>query len=198
MIDYEQPDFYRFNEDSLKLVNWVSEKKPLCTSLLDLGAGSGVIGIELANRLNSAHLTFLEAQNDFIPFLQKNIKGQLKVPAMIECIQASFGEWKPPSQYDLIVCNPPYYLKNHGEPSSDERKNIARSFVLDDWNALLKLIRTALALNGMAHLVLKNDNRILKEVQSNLNGLVLKIFEVEKLLMLELSLSEYILKSSSP
>lgn len=191
MNDYFQPDFYRFNEDSLKLVNWLSAKKTVCTHLLDLGAGSGVIGIELANRLNAYHLTLLEAQADFIPFIESNIQLQLKVPSVVELIHQSFGEWKPRMKYDLIVCNPPYYLKDHGEPSRDVRKNIARSFVLDDWNVLLKLVRRVLSADGMAFFVVKNDQRILKEVQNNLNGLQLQVYEAEKLLMLELSSIEH-------
>ena len=117
MSDYLQPGFYRFNEDSLKLVNWLAARNPVCTHLLDLGAGSGVIGIELCNRLNIHCLTLVEAQEDFIPAIEANIQQQLKVPAQVEFVHQSFGEWKPREQYDLIVCNPPYYLKDHGELS---------------------------------------------------------------------------------
>lgn len=191
MTDYLQPDFYRFNEDSLKLVNWVAAKNPACSNVLDLGAGSGVIGIELANRLRIPRLTLVEVQADFIPVIETNLQQQLKVPADVELIHQSFGEWKPRYYYDLIVCNPPYYLKDHGEPSTDVRKNIARSFVMDDWNILLKLIAKILSPEGRAFFVVKNDQRILKEVNENLNGLKLKISEVEKLIMLELSLTEH-------
>lgn len=191
MNDYRQPEFYRFNEDSLKLVNWLAARNPDCTHLLDLGAGSGILGIELANRLNTPHLTLVEAQEDFIPFIEINIREQLKVPAAVELIHQTFGEWKPKFQFDLIVSNPPYYLKGHGESAPDVRKNIARSFVLDDWSVLLKLVRKVLTPVGKAIFVIKNDQRILKEVQNNLNGLGLNVHEVEKLLMLELSSIEY-------
>lgn len=191
MNDYLQPEFYCFNEDSLKLVNWIAASNPPCTNVLDLGAGSGVMGIELANRLNVPRLTLVEAQSDFIPFIESNIQQQLKVTADVVLINQSFGEWKPRFRYDLIVCNPPYYLKDHGEPSQDVRKNIARSFVLDDWDILLKLVARILTPDGKAFFVVKNDQRILKEVQNHLNGLALKVNEEEKLLMLELSLIEH-------
>jgi tRNA1Val (adenine37-N6)-methyltransferase len=187
MSDYLQPGFYRFNEDSLKLVNWLAARNPVCTHLLDLGAGSGVIGIELCNRLNIHCLTLVEAQEDFIPAIEANIQQQLKVPAQVEFVHQSFGEWTPREQYDLIVCNPPYYLKDHGEPSPDVRKNIARSFVLDDWSVLLKLVSRILRPEGKAYFVVKNDQRILKEVKGSLNDLELTSHEVEKLLILELS-----------
>lgn len=187
MSDYLQPDFYRFNEDSLKLVNWLAAKKPTCTRLLDLGAGSGVIGIELCNRLLIPELTLLEAQKDFIPFIETNVREQLKVPARAQIIQQSFGEWKTQSQFDLIVSNPPYYLKGHGEVAPDARKQIARTFELDNWQILLTLVHSVMVPGGKCFIVVKNDQRILNEVQKNLKDLNLKINELEKLLILELS-----------
>lgn len=187
MSDYLQPEFYRFNEDSLKLVNWLAAKKPTCTRLLDLGAGSGVIGIELCNRLLIPELTLLEAQKDFIPFIEANVREQLKAPSRTEIIQQSFGEWKTQRQFDLIVSNPPYYLKGHGEVAPDARKQIARTFELDNWQVLLSLVRSVMAPEGRCFIVVKDDQRILNEVQKNLNGLNLVINELEKLLILELS-----------
>lgn len=187
MIDYQQPDFYRFNEDSLKLVNWVAAQSPACSSLLDLGAGSGIIGIELCNRLLTPNLTLLEAQKDFIPFIETNLREQLKVNAGVEIVHQSFGEWQTQSQFDLIVSNPPYYLKGHGEVAPDIRKQQARTFELDNWQILLQLVSSVLAPKGKAYMVVKNDQRILKEVEKNLINLKLKVIPIEKLLIIELS-----------
>lgn len=186
MNDYIQPSFYRFNEDSLKLVKWLASRKPQCTNLLDLGAGCGVIGIELSNYLLPAKLTLLEGQKEFIPYLENNISTQLKAEPDIEIVESTFGQWNPPSQYDLIVCNPPYYLKGHGQEASDPAKNMARSFVVDDWRVLLKLIEKALAKTGRAFMVVKNDHRILKEVEKS-SDLELIIHQQDELVFLELS-----------
>lgn len=186
MNDYIQPDFYRFNEDSLKLVNWIADLRPHCASLLDLGAGSGVIGIELANRLKIPDLTLLEVQNDFLPVLQQNILEQLKSETRTTVIHSSFGEWLPDNEFDLIVCNPPYYLKGHGEASKDERKQIARSFVIDDWKILMGKVEKALSPRGRAFFVVKNDQRILKDIKAA-TKLKLNVHEKGDILFIELS-----------
>ncbi len=170
MNDYLQPAFYRFNADSLKLVKWLVSLRPACTHLLDLGAGCGVIGIELSNDLEPSNLTLVEAQKEFLPYLKNNIRTQLKTKTKVEIIEASFGEWKAHSRFDLIVCNPPYYLKGHGQEAQDQAKHMARTFMVDDWAILLSVIENTLTRTGKAFLVVKNDQRILKEV-ANAPGL---------------------------
>lgn len=187
MKDYSQPDFYRFNEDSLRLVKWILQKVTSADGILDLGAGAGIIGIELANQLNPQSLTLLEVQKDFYPHLKINVESQLKIPLKVNIVEKSFGSWLPERVYDLIVCNPPYYLPGHGEKNKDPRKDCARSFVVDDWEKLLTLIKTALSPGGRAFLVIKNDQRLVREIQKNLKGLEAEFFLEDKLTFIELS-----------
>lgn len=190
MSDYFQPDFYRFNEDSLRLVQFIKGRGLLVRSLLDLGAGCGVIGIEVANHLRPENLTLLEHQEDFFPHLLHNREHQLKVPLECEIIKASFEEWEPACKYDLIACNPPYYLPGHGQPNKDPRREIARSFVKDNWMILLRLIESVLAPGGTAFFVIKNDLLILKEIIKNSGTLTVSYFPERDLIFLEITLSE--------
>lgn len=163
MSDYSQPEFYRFNQDSLKLVSKVCSSIGSARRILDIGAGCGVIGIELAKYFPSASLTLLEAQASFLPFLKTNC--ELFLSGRSASIQhSSIGQWKTTEVYDLIVCNPPYYLVGHGRTGQDERRTIARTFVLEGWETLLRRISQLLSQDGLAFLVIKNDQRILQEV----------------------------------
>jgi tRNA1(Val) A37 N6-methylase TrmN6 len=54
--DYSQPDYYRFNSDSITLVNYLLKSMGPTESILDLGAGCGIIGIELARYLSPQKL----------------------------------------------------------------------------------------------------------------------------------------------
>ena len=74
-MDYVQPDFYRFNEDSLKLVTRVESTLSKASHVLDVGAGCGIIGIELALRINIGELHLLEVQQDFLPFIETNLNS---------------------------------------------------------------------------------------------------------------------------
>lgn len=188
MSDYRQPDFYRFNEDSLKLVKFISSKIIKADSILDLGAGSGVIGIELSNMLKPELLTCIEVQRDWDEYLSCNLENILSKEVRSEIIYSSFGELNTDKKYDLIVCNPPYYLPGHGQPSKDIRKNTARSFVVDDWNILLKAISLTLTDQGKAFLVVKNDERILAKV--SYPGLEKKLMFDSDLIYIEFTLTE--------
>ncbi len=184
MTNYEQPDFYRFNEDSLKLVSFVMASKFAFGSILDLGAGCGVIGIELAQKAGVTDLTLLEIQNDFIPHLEKNSESISKV----KVVHSSFGAWAPQRAYDCIVSNPPYYQPNRGEKSLDPRRNIARSFTQDDWKILLRLIDLCLSSEGKAFIVLRHDRLTFDQVRlGKPSSLQLKEHVEGKLIFLELS-----------
>lgn len=187
MSDYKQPDFYRFNSDSLILVQWIIDRGLFGKSILDLGAGCGVIGIELAIHLKPIQLTSLELQNDFLPYLKMN--SELLVPGLNHRIfSCSFAEWKPDTKYDLIVSNPPYYLPDSGQPSSDVRRGIARTFSIDGWPSLLECIERSLSLEGKAFIVLKNEKKTLELIRRVLlkSELQLKEEVISDLVVLEL------------
>lgn len=164
MSDYEQPDFYHFNEDSLKLVTFVTEHVSSAWNILDAGAGCGVIGIELAKKLKARHLTLLEVQDEYSPFLKKNISLQGSPDIATEVVISSFSQWNPSKPYDLIVSNPPYYLPGHGEASGDPSRDIARSFKVDGWRVFLEMMMKALSPNGKAFVVIKNNKVLLHEI----------------------------------
>lgn len=187
MTDYSQPDFYRFNEDSIKLVKHVLKRNSDVQNLLDLGAGCGVMGIELSRNLMPQILTMVEVQEDYLPHLRKNSEMFLPSGVEVELVQKSFSSWGPQIQYDLIVSNPPYYLPGHGEKNQDERKEIARSFVMDGWSVLMEKISKSLSDSGKAYLVLKNDQKILREMEKFTSGLRLNIETELSLMFVELS-----------
>lgn len=189
MIDYFQPDFYRFNEDSLKLVNWVVKKNISGNHILDLGAGCGIIGIEASRSLRPLSASFVEVQEDFLPFLNQNLKTFLPAKIEFHIFHMSFSQFYPQKKYDLILSNPPYYLPGRGELSPDSRRAISRSFIQDGWRVLISKIQESLADEGMAFLVLKNELLLKKEIlrEASLNQLKVNYHEFEGTLIAELS-----------
>lgn len=181
MSDYSQPDFYRFNEDSTLLIKFIKEHVTSAKNILDLGAGSGILGIELGLHFK-AHVTLLELQSDFIPHLEENLKNSNG-----EIIQGSFGTFAPKIRYDLIVSNPPYYLKGQGEESKDPRRGIARSFQHEGWRELLDCIERSISSNGKAFIIIKNQTQIKKEFEKYSKNLKADIHDLKDVLILELT-----------
>ena len=187
VTEYKQPDFYRFNEDSIKLVNHVLSQTHKFERILDLGAGSGIIGIELANSLSSKELTLLEIQSDFEPSLKFNCEMILSKEVSYDIHIKSFSDWEPNKAFDLIVCNPPYFLPDHGQPNRDYRKQICRSFQSDSWVILIKKMQISLSHGGRAYIVVKDNPIVLSEIHKAISGMRHEITKKDNLLFIELS-----------
>ena len=151
-MDYQQPDFYHFNQDSIWLANWVAtnHKRPIY-SLLDLCAGSGVIGIEIAQkRQEIKHLILLEMQTAFGPSLAFNLQHFLAPHVKREVYWESLGHFLQnphKNSYDCIVVNPPYYSVESSRLSPILERRLCRHFLVDGLDVLIELF-----------LKLKNDN----------------------------------------
>ena len=160
LIDYSQPDFYRFNEDSTKLVAFIQNqlKNPPHT-ILDLGAGCGVIGIELKKLYPSSHLTLVEGQSEFLPYLKTNTE-LFQTKASI--VHSLFSELKLDSKFDLIVSNPPYFFKGEGRVSPDLHKQMSRTWEKDSLEILLQTGLRHLNKDGEIWLSLRSNPKVLE------------------------------------
>ena len=92
------------------------------TRILDVGTGSGILALMLAQRHEQAEVEAVELEPDAAMQAAANVaaspfSGRISVHAM--AIQAWTG-----TKVDLVVCNPPFF---HNHPKSPERKrNLAR------------------------------------------------------------------------
>lgn len=187
MIDYLQPEFYRFNEDSLKLVRFVTRELKTAEKILDLGAGCGIIGIELANHFQASELHMLELQEGFRESLSVNLKNKLNQKTHHQLYMSSFSNWDPEIEYDLIVSNPPYYLPGHGMLGPSEERNRARSFQVDNWKVLVAKASAALSDKGIIYFVVKNELKIRDEIEEARQGLWARYSSVDDLLIVSLT-----------
>lgn len=170
MSDYLQPDFYHFSQDSIFLAKTAVldsfEFKP--KSLLDLCAGCGVVGLEMCE--NSDHFkrfVAVEAQKSFNPFLTENLK-RIRSDISTEIIFSTLGELSLIEKFECIVTNPPYFKAGHGRRSDNQERQICRSFELDDFEILLKIIKERLCPTGRAYVVYPNKESMeLKLLRAN-------------------------------
>lgn len=194
MTDYSQPDFYRFSEDSIRLVNFVSELPGILPkTVADFGAGCGIIGIEYARRNKPEKVYFLEAQADFTPHLEDNLRSFFPEAISFEFSETLFSksQWQS-MNFDLILSNPPFYLPGHGQVAKDPRKHHCRTFDLDNWDTLLALTKRNLSSEGRAYFVIPNDRhliRVVEEITSKM-GLALEVNSERNLVFLGVGLNK--------
>lgn len=90
-----------------ELVNEIiTDNKREGLKILDIGSGSGCIGITLGLELIDAQITLLDVERSTLDVGHSNAKG---FGLEVSCIEADVLELELlPEQYDVIVSNPPY------------------------------------------------------------------------------------------
>lgn len=110
--------------DGVLLGAWVSlENNP--HSILDIGSGTGVIALQMAQRSNAETIDGLEIDENAFEQCVNNFENSPWSDRLF-CYHASFREFAAEidEKYDLIVSNPPFYSENYKTP--DSLRNIAR------------------------------------------------------------------------
>jgi tRNA1Val (adenine37-N6)-methyltransferase len=186
--DYSQPDFYRFNSDSLELVRWIKINVPQAQKILDLGAGCGIIGLELANYFNPEKLVLIEFQESFADHLRENIDHFSPAQTAVEVLIKPFSEFYLNEKYDLIVSNPPYYFSHSGLVSPHPQRAIARTFLKDSWEDLIMKISQHLGEKGKSFIILKYRKELIKQLNflGHKFNLTLRIHPFKELIIVEL------------
>ncbi len=123
---YQNRKGYRFSVDALLLYSFVNVKN--AGNIIDLGAGSGVIGLLLAKKYTGAKVLLLELQESLFRLAERNIginNLQENVHAILSDIK-DVRQVVAPQSYDVIVSNPPFRKPKSGRISAGEEKAIAR------------------------------------------------------------------------
>lgn len=187
--DYLQPDFYRFSEDSLHLIRTLDELNLIhAEKVMDLCAGSGVVGLEYSLRTNTVQqLDFCEIQEEFLPYLKENEKLFLRPGIQSNLYFDSYknllSRKELEHQYDCVLSNPPYFHPGHGVTSPDEKKNRCRFFMDGTLEDLIEVYAYLLKPRSKGFLVIRNDQKFMSDEMSRLSAKFLsqlQITEVKK------------------
>lgn len=168
-FNYSQPEEYRFSHDSVFLARRVFE---LLQGMdlngargLDLCAGSGIIGLDFLFHRRSAgqglpaDFDFLEIQGVYQPHFLENVQRLGPIETSCHFLQLNYDHLQTPEfkeKYDLILCNPPYFLRGQGKLSASEFKNRCRFFIDSDLKSLLLGIAACLKPTGAAYTLLRD------------------------------------------
>lgn len=131
----QNPEKFCFGMDAVLLSGFAHAKEN--DKVLDLGTGTGIIPILMAAKYEGCHLTGLEIQEESADMASRSVA----LNGLTERIRIVTGDIKeadqifPSASFDVITCNPPYMIGQHGLQNPDAPKAIARHEVcctLDD------------------------------------------------------------------
>jgi tRNA1Val (adenine37-N6)-methyltransferase len=162
MIDYVQPDFYRFTTDSIWLSDVVASHFKTShhkINLLDLCSGSGVVGLEIFQKMrNISLLHFVEIQKEFKPYFEKNHELFVKDNSVsVNFFLSDIINYETDQRYDLIVCNPPYFKKGSGKIPKDPQREICRFSEESFEEKLVSKAKSLLAPGGRFYFLTQNN-----------------------------------------
>jgi tRNA1(Val) A37 N6-methylase TrmN6 len=108
MLLYQPDGGYCYNSDSILLYGFISRYAPK-GKMLDVGAGSGIVGLLIGRDFSGVTLEAIEKQPLYVEFARRN--------AAINHIdytlhEGDFLDHVPHGSYDWIVSNPPFYHEN--------------------------------------------------------------------------------------
>jgi len=187
----------KIGTDGILLGAWVELKDPY--SILDIGAGTGVIGLMMAQRSDAGLIDAIEIDDDAYEQCVDNFENSPWNDRLF-CYHASLNEFaeemKDEEKYDLIISNPPFYTEVF--KGSDEVRNLARFADALPFEDLVKNVALLLAEEGQFAVIIPfSEEEKFLELAKKVNLFPQRITRVRgtndsplKRSLLQLSLSE--------
>lgn len=100
--------------------------------VLDMGTGTGIIPILLEGKTKASYLTGLEIQEESADMARRSIllnHLEEKIDIVTGDIKEA-GNLFQAASFDVVTCNPPYMIGQHGLTNTGDAKTIARHEVL--------------------------------------------------------------------
>lgn len=93
--------------DSCLFGAWVANEARQAKNILDIGAGTGLLGLMIAQKHNST-IDAIEIEPGCFKQLKENVENN-KWANNFNIHLGDIRTFKPPTQFDLIISNPPFY-----------------------------------------------------------------------------------------
>lgn len=146
------------------------EDDALPPRILDVGTGTGLVALMMAQRHPSALVTGIDIDAEAVGQAAENAAQSpfgLRVAMMVRDASAAASD--DLGQFDAIVCNPPFFAD--ALPSPDARRTMARHTATLSFRQLMACARRLLADGGELSVIVPAQGRRQMESEAALAGL---------------------------
>ena len=142
----------KIGTDGVLLGAWTSlEKKPF--SVLDIGAGTGVLALMMAQRSFAENIEAIEIDADAYEQCADNFENSPWADRLF-CYHASLLEFveEVDDKFDLIICNPPFYSEDY--KTENKSRDLARFNDAMPFEHLIYAITNLLSKDGLFSVII--------------------------------------------
>lgn len=126
----QNPEKFCFGMDAVLLSGFARAKEG--DRVLDLGTGTGIIPILMEAKTEAFHLTGLEIQEESADMARRSVilNGLEERISIVQGDIKEAGTLFGAASFDVVTCNPPYMIGQHGLTNPNAPKAIARHEIL--------------------------------------------------------------------
>ena len=152
----------KIGTDGVLLGAWVPiDTRP--NSILDIGTGTGIIALMLAQRCDAQQIDALEIDENAYEQAVDNFESSPWSDRLF-CFHAGLDEFveEPEDEYDLIVSNPPFYVEDYR--SDNAQRDLARFQEAMPFEYLVEAAALLLSENGVFAVIIpfKEEEKFLE------------------------------------
>lgn len=152
----QDTDGFRFGIDSVLLTEFARDIRKR-SKIVDLGTGTGILGILLSKKVFPTKILGIEKQKEVADMAKRSINLN-SLEHIFEIINCDIMDLKlEKNYYDVVVTNPPYKKLNTGINSQNEKQKISRfetTASLDDW---IRISSNLINTRGSFYMVYRTD-----------------------------------------
>ena len=123
-------------------------------SILDIGTGTGILSLIAAQELPHAVVTAIDIDADAVGQARQNV-SQSPWADRIQVLQTPLQQFTPTGKFDLILSNPPYFIKSQKSP--DRQRSLARHADTLPMPTLMKHSASMLTPQGSLAIIVPSD-----------------------------------------
>ena len=138
--------------------------------ILDIGTGTGLIALMMAQRFPDASVIGIDIDQDAVSQAQENVVASPFASRITIC-HKNILDFEDTEGFDAIVSNPPYFVDALTCP--DQQRTIARHTTSLTYEGLMESAFRLLKPNGLFSLVIPSEHRSLLESEARIVGFFL-------------------------
>lgn len=135
--------------------------------ILDLGTGTGLVALMMAQRFPEAQLTGIDIDGQATCQARENVAAS-PFGERISILQADVNTFAPGVLYDAVVCNPPYFVNSLTCP--DSQRTTARHALSLTYEQLMAAAWRLLGEEGRLSVVMPMESLSAMEAEARLRG----------------------------